>query len=150
MIKETTQNYKCEVCNNQNEVIKNNEVINGYFQVVTTCITCNTIYAIEKEGLIQIEEIQKRRGISNALALAELKNKIEDEAPKNNLNENAVTKKSKPYFLMWLISAGALYAICAFTQWNIEIDEWSVTCRAAFGIGTVAIAAYSFYCFEND
>lgn len=54
------------------------------------------------------------------------------------------------FFLVWLIPTIVLYAICAFTQWNIEIDEWSVMCRAVFGIGTVAIAVYSIYCAEND
>jgi len=53
-------------------------------------------------------------------------------------------------FLCWLVPTIVFYAICSFTQWNIEIDEWSTACRAVFAILSFASAVYGFFVYTDE
>lgn len=49
----------------------------------------------------------------------------------------------------FLIAMAVLFAICAFTQFNIEVDEWSSTCRAVMAVGTVIILIWVVLIYEK-
>jgi hypothetical protein len=42
-------------------------------------------------------------------------------------------------FIVWLVITLIIYGICAFTQWTLDITEWSTICRAIMAIGAVGI-----------
>ncbi|CAM4306625.1 hypothetical protein SAMN06265348_110264 [Pedobacter westerhofensis] len=57
--------------------------------------------------------------------------------------------KTTYFTLMWLILSAILYAICSFIEWDYMIDKWSMTIRAIFGIGTLALGVWSIYCCDK-
>jgi hypothetical protein len=47
------------------------------------------------------------------------------------------THENKGRLGLWVILSVLLYLLCAFTQFNMDISEWSSICRAIFAIGVI-------------
>lgn len=60
-----------------------------------------------------------------------------------------MSEKTSFCLRFFLIATIILYAICAFTQFNIEVDEWSSTCRAVMAVSTLLIAIWVILIYEK-
>ena len=64
--------------------------------------------------------------------------------------KNFMSDNTKGFLFVWGIAVTILFAICAFSQFTIEVDEWSTLCRAAFGIGAVGLAILVQWWIHNE
>lgn len=60
-----------------------------------------------------------------------------------------MSKEFKEAIMPFCVLTAVLYAICAFSQLNVDFTQWSTVCRAILGIGEVAIIIYLIFVFAD-
>jgi|JI6StandDraft_1071083.scaffolds.fasta_scaffold97140_3 ribosomal protein S27E len=80
-------------------------------------------------------------------------NSIQLEQPSNDRyvdDSSDEDSKVVPALITWLIVSVIIFSLCAFSQYTIEVDEWSSISRGILGTGVVGSGIVILYLVTKD